>query len=154
VTRGHVFGLVWIAAVASAAMAVRALVQSGMTLYQEIPVIPGFFSLRYTRNPGAAFSLFAGLPAGVRLPFLIGVGLVALAGIAWMYVREGNESRVLRVGLTTLAGGASANLLERFLSGDVVDYLDFFVGSYHWPAFNLADVAINVGVGLLLLDAT
>ena len=153
-TRRHLFGLVWIAAVASAAMAVRALVQSGMTLYQEIPVIPGFFSLRYTRNPGAAFSLFAGLPAGVRLPFLIGVGLVALAGIAWMYVREGNESRVLRVGLTTLAGGASANLLERFLSGDVVDYLDFFVGSYHWPAFNLADVAINVGVGLLLLDAT
>jgi signal peptidase II len=134
-------------------MAVRALVQSGMMLHQEIPVISGFFSLRYVRNPSAAFSLFAGLPAGVRLPFLIGVGFAALAGIAWMYLREGHESRVLRAGLTTLAGGASANLLERLLAGDVVDYLDFYAGSYHWPAFNLADVAINVGVGLMLLDA-
>jgi signal peptidase II len=132
---------------------VRSVVQAAMALGQEIPVIPGLFSLRYARNPGAAFGLFAAAPAGFRVPFLIGVAIFALVAITMVYVRQGHESRSLRFGLATLAGGAGANLLERLLVGEVVDYLDIYVGRYHWPTFNLADIAINIGVGLLFLDA-
>jgi signal peptidase II len=131
---------------------VRSVVQAAMALGQEIPVIPGLFSLRYVRNPGAAFGLFAAAPAKFRLPFFLGVAIFALFAITVIYLREGHESRRLRLGLAMLAGGAGANLLERLLVGEVVDYLDVYVGTYHWPTFNLADIAINVGVGLLLLE--
>jgi signal peptidase II len=123
-----------------------------MALGQEIPIIPGLMSLRYVRNPGAAFGLFAAAPASFRVPFLVGVAILALVAISWMYLREGQESGPLRFGLATLAGGATANLWERLLAGEVVDYLDVYVGSYHWPTFNLADIAINVGVGFVLLN--
>jgi signal peptidase II len=131
---------------------VRSVVQAAMALGQEIPVIPGLFSLRYVRNPGAAFGLFAAAPAKFRLPFFLGVAIFALFAITVIYLREGHESRRLRLGLAMLAGGAGANLLERLLVGEVVDYLDVYVGTHHWPTFNLADIAINVGVGLLLLE--
>lgn len=132
---------------------VRSAVQGSMALGQEIAVIPGLFSLRYVRNPGAAFSLFAGTSEWFRGPFLVTVAAVALVAIAVMYVREGRASPCLWLGLPTLAGGAASNLVERLLVGAVTDYLDVYLGSYHWPTFNLADVAINVGVGLVLLDA-
>lgn len=138
--------------VLAACLMVRSLVQTTMAFGQQIPVIPGLFSLWHVRNPGAAFGLFAAAPAGFRIPFFIGVAILALVVITVMYLRQGHESRSLRFGLATLAGGAAANLLERLVAGEVVDYLDVYVGSYHWPTFNLADVAINVGVGLLLLD--
>lgn len=136
----------------AACMLVRATVQGGMLLGQEIPLVPGLFSLRYLRNPGAAFGLLAAAPEGFRLLFFIAVAGLALVTLTWMYIREGHESRPLRIGLAIMAGGAAANLWERLLAGDVVDYLDVYVGSYHWPTFNLADTAISVGVGLLLLD--
>jgi len=139
--------------VLAACLMVRSLVQVTIALGQQIPVIPGLFSLWHVRNPGAAFGLFAAAPAGFRIPFLIGVAILALVVVTGMYLRQGHESRSLRFGLATLAGGAAANLLERVLTGEVVDYLDLYVGRYHWPTFNLADIAINVGVGLLLLDA-
>lgn len=132
---------------------VRSLVQGGMGLGQVIPVIPGLFSLRHVRNPGAAFSLFAGTSEWFRGPFLVTVAAVALVVIAVMYVREGHKRSCLWLGLPVLAGGAASNLVERLLAGAVTDYLDVYLGSYHWPTFNLADVAINVGVGLVLLDA-
>ncbi len=149
----YVAGLGWALGVFTLAMVVRALVQDRMALWEEVPVIPGLFSLRYGRNPGAAFGLFGDAAAGFRIPLLVGVAVLALAAVTVMYVREGHRSRALSFGLATLAGGAAANLTERLLAGDVVDYLDVYVGAYHWPTFNLADVAINVGVGLLLLDA-
>lgn len=101
---------------------------------------------------GGGFGLFAAAPAKFRLPFFLGVAIFALFAITVIYLREGHESRRLRLGLAMLAGGAGANLLERLLVGEVVDYLDVYVGTYHWPTFNLADIAINVGVGLLLLE--
>jgi signal peptidase II len=149
----HLITLAWAAGVSLLAMALRALVQAQMVLGQEIPIIPGLFSLRYVRNPGAAFGLFAAAPTQFRIPFFTGVGILALIVVTFMYVREGHKSGALRFGLAMLGGGAVANLLERLLAGEVVDYLDLYVGWYHWPTFNLADIAINVGVGLLALDA-
>lgn len=149
----YVAGLGGALGVFAVAMVVRALVQAEMDLGQEIPVVPGLFSLRYGRNPGAAFGLFGGAAAGWRIPFLVGVAALALAVVTITYVREEHRSRALRFGLAALAGGAAANLTERLLAGNVVDYLDVYIGAYHWPTFNVADVAINVGVGLLLLDA-
>jgi len=138
--------------VVATCMTIRAMVEEGMLLGQEIPIVQGLFSLRYARNPGAAFSLFASAPEWFRTPFFIAVAVLALVVLTVMYIREGHESRLLRIGLASVAGGAVANMLERLLAGEVVDYLDVYVGSYHWPTFNLADCAISVGVGLMLLD--
>jgi signal peptidase II len=151
--RRHAVAVFLALGVVAVCFVIRATIQATMILTQEIRVIPGLFSLRYVRNPGAAFSLFAGMSADFRLPFLIGVGVVALIVLTWMYFRAVAESRLEPRGLATLAGGATANLLERVVAGDVLDYLDFFLGPYHWPTFNLADVAINVGISLLLVDA-
>lgn len=151
--RRHVVAVSLALGVVALCLVVRSLVQTGMALGHEVPLIPGFFSLRYVRNPGAAFSLFAGVSEGFRVPFLVTVAVLALVVIAAIYVREGHTRLCLWLGLPTLAGGAAANLVERLLVGAVTDYLDVYLGSYHWPTFNLADVAINVGVGLLLLDA-
>jgi signal peptidase II len=90
----------------------------------------------------AAVGVWAGAAAGIAP----GAGAVTYRG-------EGRRSRVLRIGLATLAGGAAANLAERLLAGDVVDYPDLYIGPYHWPTFTLADVAIKAGIALLFLDA-
>lgn len=149
----HLYALAMFGGLVAICMLVRAGVQGGMLLGQEIPIVPGLFSLHYVRNPGAAFGLLAAAPAGFRLPFLIAVSVLALVALTVMYIGEGHKSRLLRIGLASVAGGAAANLLERLLAADVVDYLDVYVGVYHWPTFNLGDTAITVGVGLLLLDA-
>jgi signal peptidase II len=148
----HCWTLALVGGVLATCMMVRAVVQEGMWLGQEIPIIPGLFSLRYLRNRGGAFSLFASTPEWFRLLFFVSMGVLALIAIILLYVRDGGERWHRRVGLAMLAGGGAANLLERLLVGDVVDYLDVYVGSYHWPTFNLADTAITAGISLLLLD--
>jgi signal peptidase II len=111
----------------------------------DITIIPGFFSLTFGTNTGVAFGLFRSFPVVVTL-----LGLAVLAAILIYLVRRAHVMTWLeRVGLTLVAGGASGNAIDRLRLGYVVDYLDFYVGSYHWPAFNLADSAISVGVVLL-----
>ena len=114
-------------------------------------VLPGLFNLTHVRNRGAAFGLFGESESAAILVFLIGFSLVALAlvlGLLWRGVASGTTGW----GLALIFGGALGNLLDRLRSGSVVDFLDFYVGGHHWPAFNLADSAIVVGAGLLLLD--
>ncbi len=150
--RQHIYTFAVFAGVVATCMTVRAMVEEGMFLGQEIPIIPDLFSLRYLRNPGAAFSLLSTAPAEFRAPFFIAVTVLALVALTMMYMKEGHESRLFRIGTASIAGGGASNLVERLLAGDVVDYLDIYVGSYHWPTFNLADTAISIGVGLILLE--
>jgi signal peptidase II len=150
--RHHICALAVLWGLVATCMLVRARVQDEMFLGQAIPIIPGLFSLRYVRNPGAAFSFLATAPEELRVPFFIGVTLLALAALTIMYLQDGHESWLTRISLASVAGGAMSNLVERLLAGDVVDYLDVYVGPYHWPTFNLADTAISVGVGLILLE--
>lgn len=108
-----------------------------------------FFNLVHLLNEGAAFSLFADA-GGEQRYFLTVVALVVSAGLVFQLLR-GECSGRIALGYSLILGGAMGNAIDRILRGAVVDYLDFYVGSWHWPAFNLADFAIVMGVLLLLL---
>ena len=120
-------------------------------LYESREIIPGFFNLTYLTNTGAAFGLFAGRPGWLRQFFFIGVAVLALSAIFFIHRRIKDISRWYTVSLALIGGGAVGNLLDRIRLGSVVDFLDFFIGSHHWPAFNVADSAITVGVAIILL---
>ncbi len=117
-------------------------------------VIPGFFNIIHTENPGAAFSLFAGAPPELRNFFLVGLSVAALVLIGFLLWRPGGlgDSRSLRVGLALIMGGAFGNVYDRIARGAVTDFLEFYLGSFQWPAFNAADTAITIGTALVLLD--
>lgn len=120
-------------------------------LYESLPLIPGLFSLTYLTNTGAAFGMLAGQPALWRQVFFIAVALAALGGIFYMYRKLRNDSPWYEVALALIGGGAIGNLIDRVRLGSVVDFLDVYVGAYHWPAFNVADSAITVGVTIFLI---
>lgn len=127
----------------------KELVMRLMTYGQSIPVVPGLFNLVYYKNPGAAFSIFSS--GGIlRTLFLIGSSVVALIVIG-VLLRQ-SAGRWMTVALSLIAGGAAGNLIDRVRFGWVVDFLDFYAGGYHWPAFNVADSAITVGVGMALIS--
>lgn len=105
----------------------RKIIVETINLHDTLPVIKGFFSIVHVRKPGAAFGLFSKLDPSYRLPVLIGISTIAILLIEYLLIR----SRVLRLGLALSGGGAIANLYERLIYGEVVDYLDFYLGSYY-----------------------
>ncbi len=121
-----------------------------MVLHQTIPIIDGFFNLTYVRNTGAAFGIFAGSAEIFRRPFLILVSIIAIGFIFVMLKRLPEKGTGLITALAFILGGAAGNLIDRIVYGEVIDFLDFYWGSYHWPAFNLADSFITVGVAITL----
>ncbi|PIE59399.1 MAG: signal peptidase II [Desulfobulbus propionicus] len=127
------------------------LIQHFFILYESREVYAGFFNLVYYTNNGAAFSMFAGQPTLWRQVFFIGVSVAALIAILFAYRRYARINGWYTVALALISGGAAGNLIDRLRLGCVVDFLDFYFGRYHWPAFNIADSAITVGVGLFLL---
>ena len=129
----------------------KAWIHKTMLLHQSIPVIPGLFNLTYIRNPGAAFGLFASGGGSLRSAFFIAVSVIALVVLSLLYTKAPRETWLLRFSLSLVMGGAIGNLIDRIRLGEVVDFLDFYLGSYHWPAFNVADSCITIGIGLLIL---
>jgi len=129
----------------------KAWIQKTMLLHQSIPVIPDLFNLTYIRNPGAAFGLFASGGGSLRSVFFIAVSVIALVVLSLLYTKAPRETWLLRFSLSLVMGGAIGNLIDRIRLGEVVDFLDFYLGSYHWPAFNVADSCITIGIGLLIL---
>lgn len=115
------------------------------------PVIDGLFNLTLSFNRGAAFGLWSGLEAGWREAVLGGTILLALGVVTFLLTRPYYQSKLAQGALAAILGGAIGNVIDRFAYGAVVDFLDFYLGTYHWPAFNIADSAICIGVGLLLL---
>jgi signal peptidase II len=118
--------------------------------------IENYWHFRYVENPGAAWGLFGNLPDGVRKPFFHLVSLVALGFILSMYLKLAPEQRMVRWALALVAGGALGNFVDRLLRGYVIDFIDWHWRNQpgmRWPTFNVADAAICVGVGLLLLDS-
>jgi signal peptidase II len=131
----------------------KALVQSHFMLNESLPLIPGV-ALTYVRNPGAAFSLLAGAPAEVRLPFFVAVTLAAGIAVFWMLKGTPKADRLSRLGLGLVLGGAIGNALDRLRFMEVVDFIEVGVrGVYTWPVFNVADSAVCVGVGFLIWRA-
>ncbi len=120
------------------------------SLFESWPVIPGFFNLTYLTNTGVAFGLLAG-PVWWRQVFFIVVTVTALIVIGVLQWRLREKSVFYTVSLGLIAGGAIGNLTDRIRLGAVVDFLDFYLGNHHWPAFNMADSAITAGVGVFLV---
>jgi len=133
--------------------AAKAWIVSHLRLGQSLPILPGCFDLTLVLNPGAAFGLLAGLPAGVRQPLFVAIAIAA-AGLIVCYRHWSLRDHPLAsTAMALILGGALGNLLDRLRYGMVVDFLDVYLGPHHWPAFNVADSAISVGVGLMFLDA-
>ena len=119
--------------------------------YGEARAITGFFNLVLTHNSGAAFSFLASA-AGWQRGFFIGIALIAIVVISVLLARHSGE-KLFCLSLALILGGAVGNVIDRIAFGYVVDFLDFHLAGWHWPAFNLADSAITVGAVLLLVDS-
>jgi signal peptidase II len=128
------------------------VVDKNIALHESVAVVPGFFHLTHVENRGAAFGLFAESPSEWKIAVLVLFSLVALVVVSALLWKNSHAMTTTGVGLALILGGALGNLWDRLLSGQVVDFLDFYVGSYHWPAFNLADSAIVVGALLLVTE--
>lgn len=125
------------------------LIAVNLDLYDSRPVLPGLFQLTHVQNSGAAFGLFDGSSSPWKVAVLILFSVLALLVVAAMLWKNNHGEMTTGVGLALVLGGAIGNLWDRLLSGQVVDFLDFYVGTYHWPEFNFADSAIVVGAFLV-----
>lgn len=128
------------------------LVAKNIALHDSIVVIPGLFRLTHVQNRGAAFGLFDDSPNEWKVTALILFSLLALIVVLVLLWKNGHTMNATGVGLSLVLGGALGNLWDRLVARHVVDFLDFYVGRYHWPAFNVADSAIVVGALLLVAD--
>ncbi|HXV20466.1 MAG TPA: signal peptidase II [Desulfuromonadales bacterium] len=130
--------------------ATKLYIDHRFTLYESVTVIQNFFHITYVRNKGAAFGILS--DSAIRVPFFITVATLAALGILWYLRQLREDQRLLHFALSLVFAGAVGNLIDRIRLGEVIDFLDVHWYQYHWPAFNVADSAITVGVGLLLLD--
>ena len=130
----------------------KLLVLHFLPLFSAVEIIPGFFNLVHVRNTGAAFSILAGEPSVWRRVFFVGLTLLVVAIIVFAYRKVPIEDHWSRTAYALITGGALGNLIDRVRFGEVVDFLDCYVGAYHWPAFNVADSAVTVGALMLLVS--
>ncbi|MEX1201034.1 MAG: signal peptidase II [Methylophaga sp.] len=122
-----------------------------LDLYETVPVMP-FFNLTLARNSGAAFSFLAGAGGWQRWFFVVLAAVISSVLIIWMR-RLAQTAKLEAISLALIIGGAIGNVIDRLIYGYVIDFLDVYAGSYHWPAFNVADSAICVGAVLLIIDS-
>jgi len=130
--------------------ATKLYVDANFRLHETVPVIRDFFHLTYVRNKGAAFGILS--DNAVRIPFFITVSIIAMLGILWYIKRLRDDQRLAIYSLSLVFSGALGNLIDRIRLGEVIDFLDVFWQRHHWPAFNVADSAITVGVTLLFIE--
>lgn len=132
----------------------KLIVVSKFNLHESLPIIDGFFNLTRVHNPGAAFGIFSTLDSSIREPFFLIVPMLVLLGILYVFHTLPENKMLSIFSLTLVVGGALGNLMDRIRLGYVVDFLDFhWKNTYHFPAFNVADSAICVGVFLLMLES-
>ncbi len=144
--------LILAGAVVAADQLSKRVISSELRLGEVRAIVEGAFNLTHTLNRGAAFSLMADASSSFKLGLLILVSVLASVVVLALLWRSRQESRVARTGLAMILGGALGNLWDRIGNGSVIDFLDFYFGSYHWPVFNLADAAIVLGALLVLYE--
>lgn len=144
--------LIFAALLAGADQLIKYAVTSTFLFNESHTIIPGFLSITHFRNRGGAFSLLAWLPLGWGRMFFIAATLGALVFIYYLFRSNELDSRLGRASLTLIAGGGLGNLVDRVVHGEVIDFILFYYQDYYWPAFNLADSCITVGVALLALE--
>jgi signal peptidase II len=130
----------------------KALVRNRLSLHDELELIPGLLNFTRVHNTGAAFGLLNAADLPMKTLILGIVAAAALAGLAMYASTLPEEQRLTRVGLSFIIGGAAGNLIDRLVSGYVIDFVDFYWRGWHFWAFNVADAAITAGVTLMILD--
>jgi signal peptidase II len=128
----------------------KLLIVRTLEFHESVSVIGNFFEIIHARNPGAAFSFLR--DSSFRLPFLITVSVVASIAVVLVYRKLKPEQKLAALSLSLILGGAVGNLIDRIRLGEVVDFLNVHWYQHYWPAFNVADSALCVGVGLLAVD--
>ena len=124
----------------------KSWIESAFQLYESLEIIPHFFSLTYARNTGAAWSVLEG-----QMGFFIILTLLVLMGLCWLFIKTPKESTFTRISFALLMAGAIGNFTDRVMFGYVRDFLDFLIFGYDFPIFNVADISLCIGVGLLAL---
>lgn len=128
------------------------LVETRVTFTETISVIPHFFNIVRSENPGVAFGLFSQTASQYRTVILIGFSVLAIVILAVLLTRIRRWDRPTGLGVALIFGGALGNVYDRLHTGAVTDFLDFYFGTYHWYTFNVADTAVCCGAGLLILS--
>jgi signal peptidase II len=126
-------------------------IKTNFALYESKTIVKGLFNITYVLNPGAAFGFLANLPEIYRRGFFITITIIAIIIIFRLFVKEA-DFKLRFISYTLILSGAVGNFIDRLFIGKVVDFLDFYIKNYHWPAFNVADSAISVGIFLLIID--
>jgi signal peptidase II len=121
-------------------------------LNYSIKVVEGFFNLTHIRNSGVAFGIFSGQQSELKPYLLIFVSVVAIVAILAIFHQTAKEKRFVRTGLILIFSGAIGNLIDRVIHKEVIDFIDLFVENQHWPAFNVADSCITIGVLFMAVD--
>jgi signal peptidase II len=128
------------------------LIETRVSFTETFRVIPGFFDIVHSQNRGVAFGLFNDGASSFSTGLLSLFSLAAVLVIAALLWNAGRMDRLSQMGLSLILGGAAGNLFDRMVSGRVTDFLEFYIGDYHWPTFNVADSAIVIGSSLLLIE--
>jgi signal peptidase II len=128
----------------------KILILKNVPLYHSITIIPGFFNITHIHNPGGAFGFMAHQDSSLRKLLFIFLSSSAICVIFYFYINSSKTHPFLASGFALILGGAIGNLIDRIRFGKVVDFLDFYIHNYHWPAFNIADSAITVGVTIFI----
>ena len=128
----------------------KAVILNTLPLYESVTAIPGFFNITHIHNPGGAFGLFADQSLILRKILFLFISSLAVFFVLYFYSKTPKTHPLLATGFALIFGGAIGNLIDRVRFGEVVDFLDFYIGSWHWPAFNVADSAITIGMGILI----
>jgi len=122
------------------------LITRSLSYYEQINVIPGFFNLIYIHNPGGAFGIFAKNQGNLQSMLFIFIAVAAMGLVLYLYKNTPSEYPVLSVGFALIFGGALGNIVDRIRLGEVIDFIDLYINHIHWPAFNIADGAISIGM--------
>jgi signal peptidase II len=128
----------------------KLIVLDKMPLFHNIPVISGFFNLTHIHNSGGAFGFLSTQTSNIQRLLFLFVSSLAVGLIFYFYKKTPREQTWLSTGFALVFGGAIGNLIDRIRLGKVVDFLDFYIGDLHWPAFNVADSAVSIGMLIFL----
>ena len=127
-------------------------IQKRLPLHHTVSAVRGFFNLTHVRNPGGAFGILGGEGGRFSSSLFVLVSLIAIGIIIFVFFKTREDEEILSLAFSMVLSGAIGNLIDRFRIGEVIDFLDFQISSFHWPAFNIADSTITIGIGLILVE--
>ncbi len=126
------------------------LIMEWMPIHKSVVIIPGFLDITHLHNSGVAFGMFSDSPSDIKQLLLTSLSVIAVGVLFYLYHQTNKMYRFMMAGFALLLGGALGNLIDRIFMGEVVDFIDVYIGDLHWPAFNIADSAITVGIAILI----